>query len=66
MTPSQSSPKEKSRWGKQIVIPALGQSFVKLNPKTLAIMHGSSFTGDGAKALNNLDAALRDLFGPQK
>jgi K+-transporting ATPase ATPase B chain len=36
MTPSQSSPKETSRWGKQIVVPALGQSFVKLNPKTLA------------------------------
>jgi K+-transporting ATPase ATPase B chain len=36
MTPSQSNPKEKSRWGKQIFVPALGQSFVKLNPKTLA------------------------------
>jgi flavorubredoxin len=37
-----------------------------LKPKTLAIMHGSSFTGDGAQALADLDVALRDLFGPQK
>jgi flavorubredoxin len=37
-----------------------------LKPKTLAIMHGSSFTGDGAQALYDLDVALRDLFGPQK
>ena len=37
-----------------------------LKPKTLAIMHGSSFTGDGARALDDLDGALRDLFGPQK
>ena len=37
-----------------------------LKPKTLAIMHGSSFTGDGAQALGDLDVALRDLFGPQK
>ncbi len=32
-------------------------------PRTLAIMHGSSFAGDGAQALQDLDAALRDVFG---
>src|SRR5579862_7086257 len=37
-----------------------------LQPKTLAIMHGSSFTGDCARALDDLDTALRDLYGPQK
>ena len=37
-----------------------------LKPKTLAIMHGSSFTGDCARALDDLDVALRELFGPQK
>jgi flavorubredoxin len=37
-----------------------------LRPKTLAIMHGSSFTGDCAQALADLDVALRDLFGPRK
>ncbi len=31
-----SNPKDKSRWGKQLVIPAIRDSFVKLNPKTLA------------------------------
>ena len=31
-----------------------------LRPKTLAIMHGSSFTGDCAQALDDLDVALRD------
>ncbi|HVZ23862.1 MAG TPA: hypothetical protein VG871_22465 [Vicinamibacterales bacterium] len=34
-----------------------------LQPKTLAIMHGSSFRGDGAKALLDLDATFRDVFG---
>ncbi len=37
-----------------------------LKPKTLAIMHGSSFTGDCARALGDLDVALCDLFGQQK
>lgn len=38
----------------------------ELKPKTLAIMHGSSFTGDCARALGELDVALRDIFGPRK
>ncbi len=37
-----------------------------LKPKTLAVMHGSSFTGDCARALNDLDGALRETFGHQK
>ena len=37
-----------------------------LRPKTLAIMHGSSFTGDCAKALDDLNVALRDVFGHLK
>jgi hypothetical protein len=48
--------------------PLTGQNLKKLadlRPKTLAIMHRSSFTGDGARALDDLDVALRDLFGPQ-
>ena len=32
-----------------------------LNPKTLAIMHGSSFTGDCAQALNDLNVMLREV-----
>jgi flavorubredoxin len=34
-----------------------------LNPRTLAIMHGSSFTGDGAGALRGLALIMRDVLG---
>jgi len=34
-----------------------------LKPKTLAIMHGSSYTGDGERALGELSLAMRDVFG---
>jgi flavorubredoxin len=37
-----------------------------LQPKTLAIMHGSSFTGECTRALEDFDAVLRELFGPQE
>jgi flavorubredoxin len=33
-----------------------------LAPNTLALMHGSSFSGDGAKALNNLAAAYETQY----
>src|ERR1700688_2326105 len=42
------------------------QKLADLKPKTLAIMHGSSFTGDCARALDDLNVALREVFGPQK
>jgi len=29
-------------------------------------MHGSSFRGDGARALQDLDAAFRDVFGRER
>ena len=34
-----------------------------LKPTTLAVMHGSSFTGDGAQALIDYNAVLREVFG---
>jgi hypothetical protein len=37
-----------------------------LNPQTLAVMHGSSFRGDGAQALRDLNVALREVFGQDK
>ncbi len=37
-----------------------------LRPKTLAIMHGSSFAGDCARALGELDTAFKDVFGQQE
>jgi flavorubredoxin len=39
------------------------QKLAELRPKTLAIMHGSSFTGDCARTLENIDALLREFFG---
>jgi flavorubredoxin len=35
----------------------------ELQPHTLATAHGSSFTGDGARALRELHQALRETFG---
>jgi flavorubredoxin len=40
------------------------RKLAELQPKTLAIMHGSSFTGDCARALGELETAIRDVFGP--
>lgn len=37
-----------------------------LQPKTLAIMHGSSYRGDCARALSALDVAFREVFGQQR
>ncbi|HYG35504.1 MAG TPA: MBL fold metallo-hydrolase [Clostridia bacterium] len=34
-----------------------------LNPRTLAVMHGSSYAGDGRTALRNLAGVLKDVFG---
>lgn len=35
-----------------------------LRPKQLALMHGSTFVGDGARALRNLAVAMREVLGP--
>jgi flavorubredoxin len=34
-----------------------------LKPKALALMHGSSFVGDGAGALNDLTTVMREVLG---
>jgi flavorubredoxin len=39
------------------------QKLADLSPKTLAIMHGSSFAGDGAGALRDLAGIMRDILG---
>ncbi|HEX5411101.1 MAG TPA: MBL fold metallo-hydrolase [Terriglobia bacterium] len=46
--------------------PLTGQNLNKLaalQPKTLAIMHGSSFMGDCVRALDDLHVAYREVFG---
>jgi flavorubredoxin len=39
------------------------QRLADLQPKTLAIMHGSSFTGDGERALRDLAVVMRETLG---
>jgi len=38
------------------------QRLAALEPRTLAVMHGSSFRGDGQKAILDLAAVIRDLL----
>jgi flavorubredoxin len=35
------------------------------DPKTLAVMHGSSYHGDGARALRDLAGVMREVLGPR-
>ena len=44
---------------------ALFETLAQLNPQRLAIMHGSSFEGDGARALRDLGVAFARVFGPK-
>ena len=39
------------------------ERLAELEPRTLAAMHGSTFTGDGGRALRDLNVGLRDIFG---
>jgi flavorubredoxin len=41
------------------------ETSAEYGPKTLAIMHGSSYYGDGAQALRDLATAMRDVLGPK-
>ena len=46
--------------------PLTGKNLKKLadlKPKTLAVMHGSSYTGDCSRALEDLNTAFREVFG---
>ncbi|HTZ32110.1 MAG TPA: hypothetical protein VMH31_06615 [Methylomirabilota bacterium] len=46
--------------------PLTGKNLKKLadlKPKTLAVMHGSSYTGDCSRALEDLNTACREGFG---
>ena len=42
---------------------ALFGKLAALEPERLAIMHGSSFEGDGARALTDLASAFKEVFG---
>jgi hypothetical protein len=45
------------------VVPATLERLAEFQPRTLAVMHGSSFEGDGATALRDLAAAWRARWG---
>lgn len=42
------------------------QTLADLKPETMAIMHGSSYSGNCDKLLNDLDPVLKEVFGGQK
>lgn len=44
----------------------LMRGLADLEPKTLAIMHGSSFKGDGGKAIRELAAVMKELFAREE
>ncbi len=49
--------------------PLTGRNLRKLaalEPRTLAIMHGSSYQGNGARALRELEDAFRQVFGKDR
>jgi len=37
----------------------------QLKPRTLATMHGSTFTGNGAQAIRDLAAVLKEILGAE-
>jgi flavorubredoxin len=41
------------------------ESLAERAPRTLATMHGSTYYGDGAQALRDLAAVMRDVLGPK-
>ena len=40
------------------------QDLASLKPRTLATMHGSSYSGDGQTALSQLSVVMREVLGP--
>jgi len=42
------------------------QTLAEYKPKTLAVMHGSTYYGDGAQALRDLAIVMRDVLGPKE
>jgi len=44
--------------------PAIVERLARLEPKTLAVMHGSVYAGDGARAIRDMGEVLREVLGP--
>lgn len=41
------------------------ETLAEYKPRTLAVMHGSTYYGDGAKALRDLATVMSDVLGPK-
>jgi hypothetical protein len=41
------------------------ETLAEQQPKTLAVMHGSTYYGDGAQALRNLAGVMHEVLGPK-
>ena len=41
------------------------ENLAEHSPRTLAVMHGSTYYGDGAQALRDLASVMRDVLGPK-
>jgi flavorubredoxin len=41
------------------------EGLAALQPKTLAVMHGSSYSGDGSEQLRQLAVVMREVLGPE-
>jgi flavorubredoxin len=44
--------------------PVVLERLAQLEPKTLAVMHGSAYSGNGARAIRDMGVVLRDVLGP--
>jgi hypothetical protein len=42
------------------------ETLAELQPKTLATMYGSTYYGDGSKALRELGTVMREVLGPKE
>ncbi len=42
------------------------ESLAEREPRTLAVMHGSSYYGDGARALRDLAVVMHEVLGPKQ
>ncbi|HEX4031640.1 MAG TPA: hypothetical protein VHX20_14825 [Terracidiphilus sp.] len=45
---------------------AILRNLAAYEPQTLAVMHGSSYSGNGAQALTELASVLREVLGPSE
>ena len=45
--------------------PLVIRNLAPIAPKTLALMHGASYRGDGEKAIGELRGAVKEFYGKE-